>query len=318
VSGDPSPAVSVTIVLYNSEPLLPFCVEAIRPELESGFAELLAVDNASPDDSVAVLAKEAPTANVVRADRNLGFAGGANLAWPCVQGRYWMLLNPDATLAPGGLRRLVAWMDEHRDVGIASPAIADKDGGNRRSAAYALPSASLVMAEFFRLHKLLPRRLRARVFQGHYWTGGDNLNAGWVPGTAMIVRREAAERVGLLDGSFFLYGEDIDWCWRMRRAGWRVGYCAEEVVCHDESAASLRSYGRAGTLLRMARMELEAVRRARGNLRARAYAAALVLALGAEAIHPRRARQARARSSAWFRAWVTAALHPQEKPGTPE
>jgi GT2 family glycosyltransferase len=310
VSGQSSPALTVTIVLYNSEPLLARCLEAIRPDVESGFAELVAVDTASPDESAAVLVREAPNAKVVRADRNLGFAGGANLAWPCARGRYWMLLNPDATVGPGGLPELVAWMNEHPEVAIASPAIADADGGNRRSGARALPSASLVMAELFRIHKLLPRRLRARIFQGPYWTGGDNLDAGWVPGTAMMVRREAAERVGLLDESFFLYGEDIDWCWRMRRAGWRVGYSSEVVVRHEESAASLRSYERAGTLLRMARMELEAVRRARGKLRARAYAAALVLDLGVEAIHPRRPQRARERSSAWFHAWRTAALHP--------
>ena len=310
MSAQSSPTVTVTIVLYNSERVLSSCLDAIRPELESGFAELVAVDNASPDDSVEVVTQGAPHAEVVGADRNLGFAGGANLAWPYVRGRYWMLLNPDAVIAPDGLRTLVAWMDEHRDVGVASPAIADANGGNRRSASHALPSAILVMAELLRLHKLLPQGLRARVFQGPYWTAGDNLDAGWVPGTAMVVRRQATESVGLLDDSYFLYGEDIDWCWRMREAGWRIGYCSEVVVRHEESVASIRSYGQAGTLLRMARMELQAVRRARGALHARAYAAALALALGIETVHPRRSQGERERSRAWFHAWRTAAIHP--------
>jgi N-acetylglucosaminyl-diphospho-decaprenol L-rhamnosyltransferase len=301
-----TPELSITLVVWNALPRLEDCLESISEDVIAGFAEVIAADNASPDRSVDAVEAAFPEATVIRMESNLGFAGGVNRTWPHIRGRYWMLLNPDTLVPPGGLRELVAWMDSHPDVAIASPALADAEGGDVRATAHALPSAALVIAELLRLHKLLPRDIRGRVFQGPYWTGGDNLGGGWVPGTAMIVRREAAEQVGLPDEHFFLYGEDIDWCWRMRRAGWRVGYCSQVVVRHAESDTNLREYGSSDTLLRIARTELEAVRRARGTLRARLYGGALVVALGVESIHPRRTRDAREHTRALFRAWRTA------------
>jgi GT2 family glycosyltransferase len=298
-----TPELSITLVVWNALPRLLECLESISADVVAGFAEVIAADNASPDASADAVSAAFPDATVIRMESNLGFAGGVNRTWPHVGGRYWMLLNPDTVVPPGGLRELVAWMDSHPEVAIASPALADADGDDVRPTAHALPSAALVIAELLRLHKLLPRNVRGRVFQGPYWTGGDNLDGGWVPGTAMIVRREAADRVGLPDEHFFLYGEDIDWCWRMRRAGWRVGYCSRVVVRHAESDTNLREYGSSDTLLRMARTELEAVRRGRGRLRARLYAATLVVALGAESVHPRRPPAARELTRAHLRAW---------------
>jgi len=299
--------------VWNALPGLRDCLRSIEPEVVDGFAEVIAVDNASPDESVQVVEASLPQAKVIRTEANLAFGGGVNRSWPHVRGGYWMLLNPDAIVPPGGLQKLVAWMDEHPDVGVASPAIADIDGTNERPTTRALPSAGLVTAELLRLHRLLPQRVRGRIFQGPYWTGGDNLEAGWVPGTAMIVRREAAEHVGLPDPSFFLYGEDIDWCWRMRRAGWRVGYCSGVVVRHEESATNLRSYGRSNTLRRMAQSEFDAVRHARGGLRARLYVAALVVAITVECVHPRRARKDRTRARSQLRAWRSVARRSQNQ-----
>jgi GT2 family glycosyltransferase len=300
------PELSITLVVWNALPRLRDCLDSIAPDVAAGFAEVIAADNASPDESANTVEKVIPGANVISMDENCGFAGGVNRTWPHVQGRYWLLLNPDTIVPPGGLRAFVAWMDNHPEIGIASPALADADGEHVRPTGHPVPSAALVLAEALRIHKLFPRDLRARVFQGPYWTGGDNLNAGWVPGTAMIVRREAAERVGLPDEHFFLYGEDIDWCWRMRRAGWRVGYCSSVVVRHAESDTNLREYGQRDTLLRIARTELDAVRRARGSLRASLYGAALVFALGLESIHPGRSRAGREHTRMLLKAWAAA------------
>jgi GT2 family glycosyltransferase len=198
-------------------------------------------------------------------------------------------------------------MDAHPGVAIASPALADADGGNARAAVHALPSAARVVAELLRLHKLLPARRRAQLLQGAYWpVREDSVDVGWVPGTAMIIRREAAEQVGLPDEDFFLYGEDIDWCWRMHKAGWRIGYCGSVVVRHAESDTTNREYGASNTQLRIAKTELEATRRGRGRARAALYGAAVVLALAAESLNPRRTSDARRRTRALSKAWATA------------
>jgi GT2 family glycosyltransferase len=306
VSERSSPAVTVTIVLYNSEAHMAGCLDAIRPELESGFAELVAVDNASPDESASVLRREAREAAVVRAERNLGFAGGANLAWPSARGRYWMLLNPDVELQAGGLRALADWMDAHPRIGIASAEL-DHGPGQGRSAGRALPAAWRPLLEASRLHLLLPRKVRGRVLRGAYWRGEDQLDAGWVPGTAMIARREAVEQVGLLDERFFLYGEDIEWCWRMRGAGWRVGVCSTVVAHHSEGSSAARTFGAGEVSRRMVEGELEAVRIRRGARAARRYARATALALTVEAHHPRRTPQRRLNARQAAGVWRSAA-----------
>ena len=141
----PSPTVSVTIVLHNSERELERCLEAIRPEILSGFAELIAVDNASPDGSAGTVARSLPDARIIRSEENLGFAAGANLAWPHVRGRYWLLLNPDAELDAGGIERLAAWMDQHPHLGAASAELTDRGRGrtplHRAGTAIALAGA---------------------------------------------------------------------------------------------------------------------------------------------------------------------------------
>jgi GT2 family glycosyltransferase len=303
----PMPELSITLVVWNALPRLRECLESIADEVHSGFAEVIAADNASPDDSVAAVESAFPNATIVRMEDNLGFAGGVNRTWSHVTGRYWMLLNPDTLVPPGALRELVSWMDAHPEVAIASPALADVDGGNVRAAVHALPSATLVATEVLRLHKLLPAQRRAHLLQGAYWpVRQDGVDVGWVPGTAMVIRREAAERVGLPDEDFFLYGEDIDWCWRMHKAGWRIGYCGSVVVRHAESDTTNREFGASNTQRRIAKTELEATRRGRGRVGAWLYGAATALALGLESLNPRRGDDAQRRARALSQAWVAA------------
>ena len=172
----PSPTVSVTIVLHNSERELERCLEAIRPEILSGFAELIAVDNASPDGSAGTVARALPDARIIRSSENLGFAAGANLAWPHVRGRYWLLLNPDAELDEGGIESsLRGWTPIA--LGAASAELADPDGAGPPSAGRALPSPWRPLLEASRLHLLLPREARGRSLRGAYWSGGDQLDA---------------------------------------------------------------------------------------------------------------------------------------------
>jgi GT2 family glycosyltransferase len=307
------PVVSITLLVWNALPGLRDCLRSIEPEVESGFAEVLAVDNASPDESAEVVEEMLPQAQVIRTEANLGFGGGVNRSWPHVRGRYWLLLNPDSTFEPGGLRELVDWMDARPDVGAASPGIARLDGTGGDGTPRTLPSASLVIAEMLRLHKLLPADVRARIYKGPYWSGGDTTDADWVPGIAMLVRREAVEQAGLPDPSFFLYGEDIEWCWRIRRSGWAIGYCSGVVVRHEGSATNLREYGRSDTARRMTRTEIEAVRRARGRVRARLYGATMVIAHAVESVHPRRSADVRAQNRAALQAWLRATLAPRKQ-----
>ncbi|MBV9945040.1 MAG: glycosyltransferase, partial [Solirubrobacterales bacterium] len=162
MTGTERPELSIAMVLYNSADTLRDCLRSIRGELDSGFAELIVVNNASPDESVAVLRAEAPAAQVVEMERNRGFAAGANAALALARGRYWLLLNPDVRAPGGGLRHLVAWMDAHAALGVASPNVVDV-GGRWEEPGRALPSAGRTLVRLLRLHRLLPIGLRRRV-----------------------------------------------------------------------------------------------------------------------------------------------------------
>lgn len=297
----PRPAVTLTLVLFNSEEDLPACLESMRPSLERGSAVVVAVDNASPDDGVGVLRAHWPDAQLVRSSDNRGFAAGANLAWPSVTTPYWMLLNPDVRLPEAGLELLVAWMNARPQIGIASAEIVGADGEAKLSAGRAMPSLSRSVLELSRLHHLLPAQDRGRFLRGPYWPGGDQVDAAWVPATAMIVRREVVEQVGLLSEGFFMYGEDLEWCHRARKAGWAIGVCSGVAVTHAGSASVRRSLGADAAWRSLARGHYRAVRRLRGRRYARALMWVDALALAIESAHPRRSRELRSRYRAHFR-----------------
>jgi N-acetylglucosaminyl-diphospho-decaprenol L-rhamnosyltransferase len=296
------PEVSIAIVLYNSSDSVRACLRSIRPEIDSGFAELVAVDNASPDDSVSIVRDELPEAQVLDMAENRGFAAGVNAALERAVGRYWLLLNPDVRAPADGLRRLVAWMDAHPAIAVASPDMVGPDG-RWEEPGRALPSVGRTLLRFSRLHRLLPAGLRQRIFRAGYSTRDDQLNAGWVPGTVMIVRPAAARAVGPLREELFMYGEDLEWCWRMRRAGWRVGVCSSTTFVHDRSSSALRTFGQEDVERRIAEGTDAACRLMYGVAHARVLAALTAVAFALDARLPSKPPAQRDRARVAARIW---------------
>ena len=299
---DVGPQLSIAIVLHNSAEALPSCLRSVRPAVEAGWAEVIAVDNASPDDGGAVLQRELPRAQVLRLERNRGFAAGANLAMARARGRYWLLLNPDVRVPADGLEKLVAWMDGHPGHGVASPDLVGADG-RWQAPGRALPSIGRTLLELTRAHRALPPDLRARVLRGPYWIGGDQLDAGWVPGTSMIVRPAAAREVGPLREDLFLYGEDLEWCGRIARGGWRIGVCASTAFVHDTSSSAHLSFGEEETARRIAAGIDGAQRILCGSRRARTLAALTAASHGLDSCAPGRTPEQRRRARRAARAW---------------
>jgi GT2 family glycosyltransferase len=296
------PELSIAIVLYNSGEALTDCLHSIRPELDSGFAELIAVDNASPDDSVPILHAQLPDAQVIEMDGNRGFAAGVNAAVARAVGRYWLLLNPDVRAPAGGLRRLVAWMDAHPGLAVASPDIVDVDG-RWEEPGRAVPSIGRTLLRLSRLHRLLPVGVRGRVFRAGYLTRADQLNVGWVPGTAMIVRPAAVSDVGPLRKELFMYGEDLEWCWRMRRAGWRIGVCSSATFMHDTSSSARITFGEDDVQRRIAEGTDAACRLMYGVRHARVLAALTAVASALDARTPGKSPAQRDEARASARVW---------------
>lgn len=297
-----TPELSIAIVLHNSAAALPACLRSVRAAVDGGWAELIAVDNDSPDDSRVVLERQLPPAQVVKLECNRGFGAGANVAMARARGRYWLLLNPDVRVPEGGLEKLVGWMDSHPRLAVASPELVGA-AGEWQSPGRATPSITRTLLELTRAHRALSPDLRGRVLRGPYWTGGDQLDAGWVPGTSMIVRPAAARQVGPLREDLFLYGEDLEWCRRMARAGWGIGVCASTTFVHDESSSARLSFGEDGTERRVAAGLDAAHRLIYGRRRARVLAAVTALALALEAHSPGRDPGQRLRARRAARLW---------------
>jgi len=285
--------VTVTTVLYNSEAALERYAAAMAPAVERGVVRLLAVDNASPDGSAALLERLLPGAETISSAANLGFAGGCNLAWSEVRSRYWLLLNPDVEADAEGIERLVEWMDRHPGVGLASPRLQGPDG-REMPVARAHDSILRSLVRAFRLHRLLPRRMRSRWLLPAEREATDVID-GWVPGAALIARREAVAEAGPLDERLFIYGEDREWCWRVSRAGWGIGLCVEVAFVHGHGTSAGATWDERERIGREVAGQIGAGRLMHGPLWARAFALLAGLILLAESVGPARENRRPAR-----------------------
>ena len=220
--------------------MLARCLESLARGASRCATDVLVVDNGSADGSAGMVREHFPAVRLVANASNVGFARAVNQLWPYARGRYWLLLNPDTETKPGAIDTLVALMDSQPQAGLATAKLLNADG-SPQFCAQARPSPGRVLLEASRLHKLLPLGVRGHLLLSSYWTYEETRPVGWTWGTALIARRAAVEAVGLLDERLFMYGEDLDWCLRMQKAGWTVWFCAEaEVVHHGRGSARLR------------------------------------------------------------------------------
>jgi len=244
------PELAIIIVSYNTGKLLRACLDSVRADLErSGLeGELWVVDNGSSDGSAAMVRERFPEVNLLALRENIGFAAANNAALreiseggeQCVPSRYVLLLNPDTTVQPGALGALAAFMEEHPDAGVAGAQLRSPDGSFQHSA-FRFPTLAQIFLDFFPLHyRLINSRLNGR-YPRAWYERGEPFEIGHALGAAMMVPGRAIAEVGLLDERFFMYCEEIDWCWRMKRAGWRV-YCVPRAVVIHHEAQSTRQF----------------------------------------------------------------------------
>lgn len=234
------PDVSVVIVSYNTCELLRACLESVERS-EGTALEVFVVDNASADNSVAMVRAAFPAVRLTVNRENLGFAAANNLALPAARGRYVLLLNPDTVLGPDTVAGLVAFADAHPDVGICGPRVVNEDG-SLQSCGYRFPTP----LDEIRQSKNVDRWLRAVIGeQPPLSEPRVPCDVDWVDGCCFLIRRTTIDQIGLLDEQYFLYGEELDWCRSARRAGWRVCAVPSVSMAHllGRSVAQVRAEG---------------------------------------------------------------------------
>ncbi len=220
------PDASIVIVNWNAGGLLADCLASLGAGDEP-LVELIVVDNASTDGSVPGALRSSGGTRLIRNAENVGFARACNQAIRGSAGRYVLLLNPDARLAGGALAALVGFMDRHPEAGAAGPALLNPDGSLQPSG-WSVPSLRQLLA----VHPLVARLLPAPDDPLRHRDFGRVAEVDEVSGACLIVRRAAIDGAGLLDERFFLYFEDVDWCLRLKRAGWKVYWVPDARVVH--------------------------------------------------------------------------------------
>ena len=227
-----TPRVSVIIASWNTRDLLAACLESLRTAFSAGWCEVIVVDNGSADGSPAMVRQRFPAVALICPARNLGFGGANNLGIRAARGRYFVLLNSDTEVPDGALESMCDFMDANPQVGVLGPKLLNLDGSVQLSCRRFPSYRTALFNRYSLLTRLFPRNPYSREYlmtdSGH----SDTREVDWVSGACLIARREAVEEVGLLDEAFFMYAEDVDWCYRMHQKGWKVVYYPEVQVLH--------------------------------------------------------------------------------------
>ncbi len=234
-----APRLSILIVNWNTREDLLACLGSLRAALIAVPHEVIVVDNASRDGSADAMAAEFPAYRLVRAPRNLGFAGGNNLGIAEARGELLLLLNPDTLVAPGQLERLVAYLDEAPRVGIVAPRLVYGDGSFQLSATPFVTPAD-VYFEFARFPRALQPRAQREPRRLYTFDPLAPRAVDTVMGAAFLIRRQVVAAIGPLDEGYFMYGEEMDWCWRAKAAGWEVHWLPTAEVTHLGGRAAAR------------------------------------------------------------------------------
>ena len=237
----------IVTVSYNTRDLLGCCLESVRASLDrSGLqAQVIVVDNASGDGSADLVRERFVWLQLLANEHNCGFAAASNqglraLGWPDGGPPLALLLNPDTVVQGAALAELVAFMRAAPRAGAAGARLVYEDGRFQHSA-FRFPTLPMAFLDFFQPHhRLLDTALNGR-YPRRLYQRGEPFAIDHPLGATLMVRREAAAQVGLLDEGFFMYCEEIDWCRRLKKAGWGI-YCVPRAEIVHYGGQSTRQF----------------------------------------------------------------------------
>ena len=221
--------VSVVVVTFNALPWLERCLESVQGH------ETIVVDHGSTDGTLELVRARFPDVRVIEQE-NRGMGGGNNTGMRAAQGRYVLLLNSDAWIVGDALERLVAYADANPEVALAGPRLVNPDGTLQRSVR-GFPTIWRLATEYLFLRKLAPRSRVLNAFYGGGFHHDSTREVESLQGAVLLVRREAADAVGLFDEDFFMFSEETDWTYRFRQAGWKVVFVADAEAVHVGGAS---------------------------------------------------------------------------------
>ncbi len=232
--------VSVVIVSYNSRSVLSPCLESLTAQSLFEHTEVIVVDNASSDGTPTMVRENHPWVKLIAGRKNVGFSRGVNIGIREAAGEYLLILNPDTVVRRDSIEKLIEFMERNPNAGIVGPKLVYHDGTLQFSCRRFYTWKVLVLRRTF-LGKIFKNSQAVATHLMMDFDHDSTREVDWILGACLLVRREAVESVGLLDERFFLYFEDVDWCYRMKQRGWKVFYHPDSVVIHSYARESAQS-----------------------------------------------------------------------------
>ncbi len=233
--------ISVIIVNYNVRPFLENALVSIRKALDGMEGEILVVDNGSDDGSVDMLRTNFSDVQLIANDRNVGFAAANNLALRKSTGRYILLINPDTVVQEDTLRVMVNFFEENADVGLAGCKVLNPEGTLQLACRRSFPTPWVAFTKITGLSSLLPNSKFFGRYNLTYLNPNESYEVDAVSGSFMFLRRKVYEQTDGLDEQFFMYGEDLDWCYRIQQCGWKIYYVPTTQIIHYKGESVKRS-----------------------------------------------------------------------------
>jgi len=274
VSEDINPVVSIIIVTWNGMRYALECLASLHQNTGTLPIEVIVVDNGSTDGTPDEIRRQFPSTTLIQNGANCGFAKANNIGLAVARGKYLCLVNSDVVVPSGCIENMVSFMGRNPDIGLLGPKMLAPDGGIGRSVMQ-LPTVWNTLCCSLGLHVLFPK---SKLFGGFLMNGYayDSIDdvevlTGWF----WMLNRRSFEQVGGLDEQFFIYGEDIDWSYRFRNAGWRVVFYPESQALHYGGASSAQAPTRFYVEMRQA--NLQYFQKHHGRLGAMGYKAAVLV-----------------------------------------
>ena len=330
--------VSVVIVTYNVREFLEQAIESVIQASEGLGVEVFVVDNDSADGSADMVRERFPDVCLIANTDNTGFATANNQALRLARGRYALVLNPDTLVQEDTLREMVAFMDAHPEAGAAGCRILNPDGTFAPESRRAFPTPAVAFYRISGLGRVFPKSPRFGRYNLTFLPTDEVCEIDALSGCCMMVRREAMwgdapdratlptgeptsaapRAAGVFDESFFMYGEDLDWCYRIQRAGWKIFYTPATQIVHYKGESTKKGDLRYvmlfyGAMLKFVEKHLAGQRASGRGDRLASGALALglragILGRGALAAFGRLAREVAAPASEIALAWAALAV----------
>lgn len=234
--------ISIVIVNYNVRDHLDACIASIYKSNNDKYKiEIFVIDNNSIDGSSGFILNKYPSVNCIENNKNYGFSKANNIALKKVRGKYVLVLNPDTILEEETFDKLINFCNEHKDIGAISSKLIKADGKLDLACKRSFPSLSVALSRIFGLSKLFPKSKIFGKYNLTYLDENETYEVDAICGAFMFIPKYVLDNVGLFDEDYFMYGEDLDLCFRIRKNGYKIFYFPEVKTVHLKGESTKKS-----------------------------------------------------------------------------